>query len=38
MTKLYSQANPTAPLDNNYILLQLKPSTQTPQHLIAPQS
>lgn len=38
MIKPFSQANPTLPSDNNYILLQLKPSTKPRQHPIAPQN
>lgn len=38
MTKLSSQAKPTPPSDNDYVLLQLKPSTKLQQPPTAPQS
>lgn len=38
MTKPSSQANPTPSSDNNYVLLQLQPSTKPRQQPIAPQN
>lgn len=38
MTKPSSQANPTPSSDNNYVLLQLQPSTKPRQQPTTPQN